>query len=347
MHRCRRHASVGRPDPMADPMANPKANPKANVVTFYKFVHVAQPEQLQGELLEVARDLELNGTILIAHEGINGTLTGTHRALEAFTQGLHARKQFSDIVCKYSTATVGNPVFYRLKVRVKPEIVSFGAPGVDPATCTGEHVNAERWNELLEDPEVVVVDTRNSYEIGIGSFPGALDPGTTTFREFPQFVRDHLDPERNRKVAMYCTGGIRCEKASALLLAEGFSEVYQLDGGILKYLETVQSDSNHWQGECFVFDQRVSVDDNLAEGSYQQCFACRRPLSEDDLTSADYREGVRCPHCVAELSDAREAAFSERNRQVALAADRGEQHIGAQNQPAPLAHAEGKPPPTG
>ena len=336
MPRCRRHALAGHPDPMADLMAN--------VVTFYKFVPVAQPEQLQRELLEVARYLELNGTILIAHEGINGTLTGSPGALEAFAQDLHGRAQFSDIVCKYSAARVGNPVFYRLKVRVKPEIVSFGAPGVDPATCTGEHVNAQRWNELLEDPEVVVVDTRNSYEISIGSFPGALDPRTTTFREFPQFVRDHLDPEHNQKVAMYCTGGIRCEKASALLLAEGFSEVYQLDGGILKYLETVASQSNRWQGECFVFDQRVSVDDNLAEGSYQQCFACRRPLSEEDLRSADYREGVSCPHCVAELSDAREAAFSERNRQVALAADRGERHIGAPNQPARSPESAAEPP---
>jgi UPF0176 protein len=314
-----------------------------DVVTFYEFVRVVQPERLRDELLELASHLDLKGTILIAREGINGTLTGARHSLQAFAEELRARAEFSDIVCKYSSAGPANPVFYRLKVRVKPEIVSFGETGIDPATRSGEHVDADRWNELLEDPDVVVVDTRNSYEIGIGNFPGALDPHTTSFREFPQFVRDHLDAERQPKVAMYCTGGIRCEKASAFLLARGFSEVYQLDGGILKYLETVSPDSNRWQGECFVFDQRVSVDDNLVEGSYKQCFACRRPLSTEDMASADYREGVCCPHCVDALSEAREAAFAERQRQVALAAERGEQHIGA---PSPGSNSATPLPPT-
>jgi len=300
-----------------------------SVVTFYRFAAVAAPDRLRAELHDLAASLGLLGTVLIAEEGINGTLTGARGSLEKFIDGLRQRPEFADIPSKYSGAAESNPVFFRLKVRVKPEIVSFGEPGIDPAARTGEHVDPERWNELLEDPEVLVVDTRNAYEIGIGSFPEAVDPHTTSFREFPRFVADNLDPEQHPRVAMYCTGGIRCEKASAYLLARGFADVYQLDGGILKYIEDVAPEANRWRGECFVFDQRVSVDDQLSEGSYQQCFACRRPLSEQDLASADYRQGVSCPHCVNELSDEREAAFAERNRQVELAAARGEQHIGS------------------
>jgi UPF0176 protein len=309
-----------------------------NVTTFYKFARVTGPtrlESLRRELLERAGELELKGTILLAGEGINGTLSGSRPALDLFVEVLRAQPEFADIPCKYSDASQDNPVFYRLKVRIKPEIVSFGEPGVDPVAVTGEHVSCERWNELLDDPDVVVIDTRNDYEVGIGTFPGAVDPQTTTFREFPQFVREHLDPQRQPRIAMFCTGGVRCEKASAFMIAEGFSTVYQLDGGILKYIEDVSTQANRWQGECFVFDQRVSVDDHLTEGSYQQCFACRRPLSEQDLASADYREGVSCPYCVSELSSSREASFSERNRQVTLSAGRGEQHIGARQKDAP------------
>jgi len=299
-----------------------------HVVTFYKFVRLAQPERLRDECHELAAALALKGTILIAQEGINGTLTGSLESLQAFAGQLRERPEFNDMLCRYSYARDGNPVFHRLKVRLRPEIVSFGAAGIDPALRTGEHVDAQRWNELLDDPAVLVVDTRNSYEIGIGSFPGALNPETTSFREFPRFVGERLDPQRHPQVAMYCTGGIRCEKASAFLLAQGFAHVYQLDGGILRYLEEIAADDNRWRGECFVFDQRISVDASLGEGTYQQCFACRRPLSAQDLVSADYRPGISCPHCVTDLSSARVASFTERNRQVALAAARGERHIG-------------------
>ncbi|MCZ6711149.1 MAG: rhodanese-related sulfurtransferase [Gammaproteobacteria bacterium] len=299
------------------------------VVSFYRFARVFCPDQLREELLELAGDLELHGTVLIAHEGINGTLTGPRGALDTFVEALRARPEFFDIVSRHTRAAPGNPVFHRLKVRVKREIVSFAQPGVDPLAGSGEHVSAERWNELLDDPGVAVIDARNTYEIGIGGFPGALDPDTTSFREFPRFVKESLDPRDYPRVAMYCTGGIRCEKASAFLLAEGFAEVYQLDGGILEYLENVSAEKSRWQGECFVFDQRVSVDAALTEGTYQQCFACRRPLSAEDLDSIDYRTGVSCAYCAGELSSAREAALTERNRQVSIAAGRGEQHIGA------------------
>lgn len=309
------------------------------VVSFYRFVEVSRPDQLRDELLELARDLKLYGTVLIAHEGINGTLTGARGALDTFVEALRARPEFCDIVSRHSCAAHGNPVFHRLKVRVRREIVSFGQPGVDPLARSGEHVNAERWNELLDDPGVVVIDARNAYEIGIGKFPGALDPNTKSFREFPEFVKESLDPQDNPRVAMYCTGGIRCEKASAFLLAEGFAEVYQLSGGILEYLENVSAETSCWDGECFVFDQRVSVDAALTEGTYQQCFACRRPLSAEDLESMDYRRGVSCAYCVGELSFDREAALTERDRQVSIAADRGERHIGATQRRRPAARS--------
>jgi UPF0176 protein len=299
-----------------------------SVVTFYKFVRLLDPSGLRDELDGMACELALKGTILLAGEGINGTVTGNSVALQKFLGALERLPEFSGLAVKYSSAAAGNPVFHRLKVRVKPEIVSFGVSGLDPGGRTGTHVGAEEWNELLDDPEVTVVDTRNDYEVAIGSFPSAVNPATQSFRQFADFVADHLDPDRDTRVAMFCTGGIRCEKASAYLLERGFAEVYQLDGGILNYLETVKGEANRWEGECFVFDQRVSVDRHLREGSYEQCFACRRPLSTDDLQSPDYRPGISCPHCAQEQPEARRAALAERARQVALAARRGEAHIG-------------------
>jgi UPF0176 protein len=301
-----------------------------DVVTFYRFVALPDPAALQRRLFAVAHGLpSLKGTILLAGEGINGTLAGPRADLEEFADELRELDEFAQMEFKYSKANAANPVFYRLKIKLKDEIVGFGQPQVQPATRTGEHVDAERWNDLLADPEVLVLDTRNDYEVQIGSFPGAVDPGTRSFREFAGFVREHLDPGRQPKIAMFCTGGIRCEKASAFMLQEGFSNVYQLQGGILKYLETVDGEHNLWQGECFVFDQRVSVDESLREGSYEQCFACRRPLSKEDRASEFYEHGVSCAYCVHELSDERAAAFKERNRQMALADRRGQTHIGA------------------
>lgn len=303
----------------------------SDVMTFYQFAPLpVEPdtlESLRERLHAGACAVDLKGTILLAGEGMNGTLTGARGDLEAFAETLKAVPGFADLPFKYSIASPGNPVFYRLKVKLKPEIVALGQPEVKPAERTGTHVDAQTWNRLLDDPDLIVIDTRNDYEIGIGTFPGAVDPGTRSFKQFPEYVTT-LDPKRQPKVAMFCTGGIRCEKASAYMLDQGFEAVYQLDGGILKYLETVPPNDNRWQGECFVFDQRVSVDRELGEGSYEQCFACRRPLTREDLASIDYQQGVSCPHCLEEQGDAQRAAFTERQRQVELAAARGDVHVG-------------------
>jgi UPF0176 protein len=300
----------------------------ATVMTFYRFVDLADPSALRDELEVVARRLDLTGTVLLAQEGINGTLSGGREALQAFRQHLNGHRPLADLPCRFSSAAPGNPVFYRLKIRVKAEIVRLDQPAAHPAERTGEHVDAQRWNALLEDPDVLVLDTRNGYEVEIGSFPGARNPGTRSFRELPAWVREHLDPLSQPRIAMFCTGGIRCEKASAWMLEQGFEQVYQLHGGILGYLESVAPDDNRWQGECFVFDQRVSVDTGLTEGSFEQCFACRRPLSAQALTSPHYQPGVSCPSCVNEHTPAQRLAFRERWRQQTLAAARGTRHVG-------------------
>ena len=296
-------------------------------MTFYKFVKLQKLEFWQAELIGQARTLEIKGTVLLAEEGINGTLVGERENLQLFAAALAGHEVFSDVEFKHSSAGADNPVFYRLKVRIKPEIVSFAQLVGAPAN-RGVPVDAEGWNELLQDPDVVVIDTRNCYEVAIGSFPGAVDPDTRSFREFPTYVLACLDPAKHKKVAMYCTGGIRCEKASAYMLENGFEQVFQLQGGILKYLETVSPEQNRWQGECFIFDQRVSVNNELNEGSYQQCFACRRALSEQDLDSPHFQQGVCCPTCIDEHDDERRAGFKERQRQVQLAAARGTMHVG-------------------
>ncbi|MEM8768998.1 MAG: rhodanese-related sulfurtransferase [Pseudomonadota bacterium] len=297
------------------------------VVTFYQFAPLPEPEAVRASLYKAAEQEGIKGTILLAEEGINGTLTGPRAALDRFAEVLRAVPGFAAMPFKFSTADAGNPVFYRLKVKVKAEIVALGKPEVKPAERTGTHVDAAAWNALLDDPEVIVIDTRNDYEIGIGTFPGALDPHTRSFKQFPDYVAG-LDPDRHKKVAMFCTGGIRCEKASAYMLDQGFEAVYQLDGGILNYLETVPDADNRWEGECFVFDQRVSVDSGLSEGTYVQCFACRRPLTEGDVASPAYEEGVSCPHCINEQGEDQRAAFLERQRQVELSRARGELHVG-------------------
>jgi len=292
------------------------------VMTFYRFVDLERLPELQRALAGEADALGLCGTILLAEEGINGTLAGARADLEAFRERLYARPAFAGMECKFSAAEAGRPVFNRLKVLIKPEIVALKKPGLRPAEVTGEHVDWAAWNALLEDPDVVVVDTRNSYEIAVGTFPRAVDPRTRSFRQWPGYVERALDPGANRRVAMFCTGGIRCEKASAYLLQQGFEHVYQLDGGILKYLETVPDDQNRWIGECYVFDQRVSVDSELTEGSFEQCDACGLPLTVEDQASADYAPGISCPHCFHTQTPARRAAFAERRRQQELAARR-------------------------
>jgi UPF0176 protein len=295
------------------------------VLAFYKFIELSDPPADQGLLLAEGQRLALKGTILVAIEGLNGTLVGSEAALSAMQDLL--RERYGDMPFKWSDLDEANPGFYRYKVKLKPEIVSFGVEGLDVAN-NGEHVDIDRWNQLLADPDVVVVDTRNQYEIDIGTFAGAVSPNTTNFREFPAWVEQHLDASENKKIAMFCTGGIRCEKASAYMLERGFDKVYQLNGGILKYLEEVSSQDSQWQGECFVFDQRVSVTRELQQGQYQQCYACRHPLSPTSLDAPEYEEGVSCPHCIDDLDDERRAQFRERQRQVTLSEARGDQHIG-------------------
>ena len=302
------------------------------VMAFYKFV-AAPPAaglpQVQDELQTLSESLGVKGTILLADEGINGTVVASRDALKQLRAAMD--QHFGPVPVKYSELDADNQGFYRLKVRIKPEIVSFGVPDLDVAN-TGEHVSAQRWNELLADPNVVVIDTRNTYEIDIGTFPGAVSPETESFREFPAWVQDNLDPKQTPRVAMFCTGGIRCEKASAFMRQQGFDEVYQLDGGILQYLEDVPEQDNTWQGECFVFDQRVSVNAALEQGQYKQCYACRHPITADDMASPAFELGVSCPHCIdsgaGHTDPTRTERLRERQKQVELAVSRGEQHIG-------------------
>lgn len=296
------------------------------VAAMYKFVSLPDYEALREPLLDVCRDAGIKGTLLLAQEGINGTVSGTREGLDTLLAYLRSDERLVDLEHKESVHD--SQPFLRMKVKLKREIVTMGVPSVDPNRVVGTYVAPGDWNTLLDDPEVVLVDTRNDYEYAIGSFDGAIDPDIETFREFPAWVAENLDPDRNKKVAMFCTGGIRCEKASSYLLEQGFEAVYHLRGGILKYLEEVPEDETRWHGECFVFDERVAVDHQLQKGRYEQCFACRHPVSAEDMASPAYRKGVSCPHCIDRKSDAQRERFAERQRQMELARQRGEQHIG-------------------
>ena len=295
------------------------------VLTFYKFIQLPSPDQDRDEIEAFGETIALKGTILLALEGINGTVIASQEGLEKLVTFLQQR--YGEMTFKWSAVNEENRGFLRYKVKVKPEIVSFGVSDLD-MSLTGEHVNAQRWNELVDDPDVLVIDTRNHYEIDIGTFDQAVSPETESFREFPQWVEENLDPSKYQKVAMFCTGGIRCEKASAYVRAQGIDEVFQLDGGILQYLEDTENADSRWQGECFVFDQRVSVDENLVQGQYQQCYACRHPLTEQELASPKFERGVNCVYCLDLTSEDRRVQFRERQRQVRLAAEQGRDHIG-------------------
>lgn len=295
------------------------------VLAFYKFIDVATPELRAEDLQEIGEQHGVLGTILLAEEGVNGTIVAEQEDLDLMVAAL--QQAFGAMTFKWSDIDPAGVGFHRFKVRVKPEIVSFGVDGLD-LRRTGEHVDGARWNELLDDPDVLVIDTRNHYEIDIGTFDNAVSPGTDNFRQFPQWVQDNIDPAKQRKVAMFCTGGIRCEKATAMVAQHGVEEVYQLDGGILQYLEDTPQERSRWQGECFVFDQRVSVNHDLEQGQYRQCYACRHPLSMDDMQAPEFEHGVSCPFCHSTVDDIRRQQFRERQRQVRLAAARGEAHIG-------------------
>jgi UPF0176 protein len=268
----------------------------------------------------------LRGTVLLAREGINGTVAGSGTAIDALLENLQSDPCLADLDYKKSYDDT-NP-FYRTKVRLKKEIVTLGVEGIDPLHTVGTYVEPGDWNDLISDPDTLLIDTRNDYEVGIGTFRNAINPHTESFRDFPDYVGKHLDPDKHRKVAMFCTGGIRCEKSTAYLKELGFENVYHLKGGILKYLEEVPQDESMWEGECFVFDNRVSVGHGLAAGAYDQCHACRMPITEEDKHSPFYETGVSCPHCHDRYSEERKERFLERERQINLARDRGEEHIG-------------------
>lgn len=290
------------------------------VTTFYRFAPVTHCEELQRELAAVCEAEQLLGTILIAPEGVNATVAGTEAGVCALVAFLETVPGFARLDCKHSWHD--EPPFLRMKVRVRPEIITFGVAGADPAVRTGEHVDPQRWNELVADPEVTILDTRNDYEVHVGTFERARTLSIGNFREFPEAVRSQLDPERHPRVAMFCTGGVRCEKAAAHLLNEGFREVYQLDGGILRYLEEVSGDTSRWQGECFVFDERVTLDDGLQPGEHRLCRGCRFPVTAEEMASPRYEPGVCCPNCHDRLSAAQKEAYRERYRQEQLAKTR-------------------------
>ena len=298
------------------------------VVSFYRFVDLEDPQGLKLSLQSLCDEKSLLGTILLAEEGINGTLAGSREAVEAVFAWLSDTLALEEPIEARWTEAAEAP-FRRMRVRSKKEIVTLGRPDIRPQRSTGRHVSPDEWHAIIENPETLVIDTRNHYEIEVGTFPNAVDPGTDSFRQFPKFAEQLAEADKDRPLAMFCTGGIRCEKATALMLELGFREVCQLQGGILNYLEQIAEEDQRWSGECFVFDSRVAVDRDLAEGGYVQCHACRRPLSSEDLQSCDYREGVSCPRCISDLDEDRAERLEERRRQVRLARTRGEQHIGA------------------
>lgn len=296
------------------------------VAALYQFTSLPDYVHLQPWLQKMCDHLGIKGTLLLAEEGINGTIAGTDKAIAELLVFLRADPRLEALDAKFSRADA--LPFYRMKVRLKKEIVTMGVDGIDPNKVVGTYVDPQDWNALISDPDTILIDTRNDYEVEIGTFKGALNPDTQSFREFPQWVEDNRERLSKPKVAMFCTGGIRCEKASAFMKQNGFEDVYHLKGGILKYLETQPQAESLWDGECFVFDQRVAVGHGLEQGQYDQCYACRYPLTEADKTSSEYVKGVSCHRCHAQMSDDQKMRFAERQKQMALAKTRGEPHIG-------------------
>ena len=296
------------------------------VAALYKFTSLPDYVRLREPLQNMCDLTGVKGTLLLAAEGVNGTISGPSDAILETIDFLRADPRLNDLDVKYSTAE--NMPFYRMKVRLKREIVTMGVDGVDPNKRVGTYVDPSDWNALISDPDTILIDTRNDYEVGIGTFHGAVNPNTKTFREFPDWVEANRGAINKPKVAMFCTGGIRCEKASSFMLENGFEDVYHLKGGILKYLETQPKAESLWEGDCFVFDQRVAVSHGLAESDYDQCFACRRPITEEEKKRSEYEKGVSCHHCHTEMTEAQKSSFAERQKQIQLAKDRGETHLG-------------------
>jgi len=302
------------------------------VAAIYKFVKLTDYAAMREPLQAKCDALGITGTLLLATEGINGTIAGTRTSIEGILAYLRSDPRLADLEHKESTAD--HPPFYRMKVKLKKEIVTMGVPGVDPTQMVGQYVKPEQWNDLISDPDVLLIDTRNDYEVDVGTFKGAVDPRITTFREFPEYVKKNFAPDQQPRVAMFCTGGIRCEKASAYMLQQGFPEVYHLQGGILKYLENVPEAESLWQGECFVFDQRVSVGQGLTQGHYELCYGCTHPITAAEKASPKYQEGVSCPKCYDSLTPEKRAAALERQKQIELAKQRGEKHLGRKRKKA-------------
>ncbi len=301
------------------------------VAALYRFMALDDFADLREPLQALCDDQGVRGTLLLAREGVNGTIAGPPAGIEAVLEHIRAFADCADLDVKFSSAS--SMPFNRMKVRLKREIVTMGEEGIDPRRSVGTYVDPQDWNNLISDPDTIVIDTRNDYEVAVGTFQRAIDPKTASFRDFPGWFREErerlLGEGRQPKVAMFCTGGIRCEKSTAFLKQEGVEDVFHLKGGILKYLETVPEDESLWEGECFVFDNRVTVRHGLVEGSYGLCHACRNPISEEDRASDLYEEGVSCPHCHSERTEEQRASYRERNRQQRLAAERGVQHVGA------------------
>ncbi len=297
------------------------------VAALYKFAELDDFKLLREPLLTLMEEHQVKGTLLLAKEGINGTIAGDRKGIDALLAWLRSDPRLADIDTKESYEQA--MPFYRSKVKLKKEIVTMGVESIDPKKIVGTYVKPQDWNTLISDPDVMLIDTRNDYEVQIGGFKNAINPATDTFREFPQYVKDNLDPSKHKKVAMYCTGGIRCEKSTAYLKEQGFEEVFHLQGGVLKYLEEIPSNESLWEGECFVFDNRVAVNHDLEKGQYDQCYACRYPITEEEKNSPQFEQGVSCPHCYDKVSDQQRQRFSEREKQVKLAKQRGEEHIGS------------------
>jgi len=308
-------------------MASSPQNAPFRVAALYRFCRLERFEELRAPLAAFCCGRGIKGTLLLAREGINGTVAGSETAIAELIAYLEAMPEFAGLELKYSAAD--EMPFNRMKVRLKREIVTMGIEGIDPLQSVGAYVEAGDWNALIADPDTVVIDTRNDYEVSLGTFRNAVNPETTSFREFPEWVEQHRDELAGKKIAMFCTGGIRCEKATAYVKSLGFDDVFHLKGGILRYLENVPAEQSLWQGECFVFDERVSVGHGLAVGDTSLCRACRHPLTPEERLSPKFREGVSCERCFDVTSEADKTRFAERHRQVKLATARGEGHIGS------------------
>ncbi len=297
------------------------------VCAMYKFVALENFQEIRQPLLTVMEENQICGTLLLAKEGINGTVAGSRSAIDNLLAWFAQDVRLANI--SYKESSTEEKPFKRCKVKLKKEIVTMGVDGIDPRHIVGTYVKPNDWNALISDPEVFVVDTRNDYEVQIGTFENAKDPNTKTFREFPDYVKENMDPAKHKKVAMFCTGGIRCEKSTAYMKEQGFEEVYHLEGGILKYLEEVPVEETMWKGECFVFDDRVTVDHELNAGQYDQCHACRMPILEEDKARSEYTKGVSCHHCFDKTTPEQRSRYAERERQMELAKQRGEIHVGS------------------